>query len=120
MMAARVTLAALAAVLSAGVAIAHTQTDHAIPPVGSTVTTSPPEIRIFFTQALNPAQSNIELATDNGVPVATSRAIVDTADPQQMALRLPPLAPGTYRVKWHALGADRHLVNGDYTFEVAR
>jgi copper resistance protein C len=106
--------------LSTRIAFAHPQIDHAVPPVGSTVTTSPPEIRIFFTQALNPAQSGIDLAADSGTPVTTGRAVVDTADPQQMALKLPVLAPGKYRVNWHVVSTDGHPLDGHYTFEIGR
>jgi methionine-rich copper-binding protein CopC len=100
-------------------ATAHPQLDRAIPAVGSTVPTSPPEIRIFFSQALNPATSRIELATTAGNSVTTGKAVVDPTDPMQMVLKLPLLPPGQYRVHWFATGVDTHSLNGDYTFEVA-
>ena len=31
---------------------------------------------------------------------------------------MPPLAPGTYRVTWHAVSADTHRMEGAYTFTV--
>jgi copper resistance protein C len=110
----------LAALLSASVGYAHPQIDHAVPPVGSTVAASPPEIRIFFTQPLNPAQSNIDVAADNGAPVAAGRAVVDAANPTQIALRVPLLAPGRYRVHWRATSTDGHELEGRYAFEVGR
>jgi methionine-rich copper-binding protein CopC len=67
----RIYLAALAMPFSGGVAFAHPQLDHAIPPVGSTVAPSPPELRLFFTQTLNPAQSGVNLTTEGGAPVNT-------------------------------------------------
>src|SRR5215469_1693579 len=91
-------MASLAMLVGAGIASAHPQLDHAVPPVGSTVAASPPEIRIFFTQALDPARSGVDLATENGAPIATGKSVVDG---QQIDLKLPALAPGTYRVNWH-------------------
>jgi copper resistance protein C len=111
--------AALATVLCAGMALAHPQLDHAIPAVGSTVA-APREIRIFFTQPLISARSTIGVAADGGASIATSNSAVDTADPTQMVLRVPPLTPGKYLVRWHAIGIDGHEMNGDYPFEVGR
>jgi copper resistance protein C len=113
-------LAILATLLCASVGYAHPQIDRTVPPVGSTVPASPPEIRIFFTQPLNPTQSSIDVAADNGAPVATGRAVVDAADPTQIALKVPPLAPGKYRVHWHAASIDGHELEGRYGFEVGR
>jgi copper resistance protein C len=110
-----IALAGLTTLLFSGVAFAHAQVDHAIPPVGSTVAASPPEIRVFFTQPLNPAQSGIELTSDSGVRVTTGKAVVDG---QQMALQVPALAPGKYLVKWHVVGVDGHPMTGDYPFEI--
>ena len=111
----RLYLAALVLLFSVGIGFAHPQLEKTIPPVGSTVAVAPPEIRIFFTQALNTALSNIALAADSGTPVAVGRAVVDG---QQMAVKLPPLAPGKYRVYWHAVSTDSHELDGHYSFEV--
>jgi methionine-rich copper-binding protein CopC len=113
-------LAILATLLCAGPVHAHPQLDKAIPAVGSTIAASPPEIRIFFTQALNPTQSNIDVAADSGAPITTGRAAVDSANPMQMVLKMPPLAPGKYRVHWHVASTDGHELDGRYAFEVGR
>ncbi len=111
--------ASLATIMPSG-ANAHAQLDRAVPPVGSTVTTPPTEIRIFFTQPLDPRKSGIEVISTDGRPVTTDQAIVDRDDATQMVLKLPPLPDGAYRVNWHTLSRDGgdHALTGHYIFEV--
>ena len=35
-----------------------------------------------------------------------------------LAVALPPLEPGVYKVEWRAMSADTHKINGDFTFKV--
>ena len=99
---------------------AHAQLDHAIPPVGSTLTNPPPEVRIFFTQSLDPQKSGIEVIATDGRSVTVDPAIVEHDDPRLMVLKLPPLPEGTYRVNWHTLSTDGgdHALSGHYKFEI--
>src|SRR5205823_4109614 len=62
--------AALAGALipSAGV-LAHAFLDHAAPSVGSTVRGSPAEVRVWFTEALEPAFSTLRVLDQAGAPV---------------------------------------------------
>jgi hypothetical protein len=108
---------AACALASAG-ASAHAFLDHAVPPVGSTVATSPPDIRIFFTQPLEPAFSAIAITTADGRTVPTAAATVDPSDPTELVLALPPLPPGRYTVTWHVVSVDTHRTEGDYSFEI--
>jgi methionine-rich copper-binding protein CopC len=98
-------------------ASAHAQLDKAIPLVGGTVATSPPEVRIVFTQPLDPQKSGIEVTTADGRSVTATRATVDGA---QMVLKLPRLPDGKYSVSWHTLSTDGgdHALTGHYTFEI--
>jgi copper resistance protein C len=111
---------AFALLFSATSRAAPPQLEKAIPAVGSTVPASPPtpEIRIFFTQPINPAASSIELTTADGKAVAIGSAAGDQKDQAQLFAKLPRLPPGEYRVHWHVTGADTHEVNGHYTFRV--
>lgn len=115
----------IAAVLAAGIALiagpaaqAHAFLDHANPPVGSTVPTAPQQIRLSFTQGLEPAFSRVELATAQGQPIQTSPATVDPSDNMQLVLTVPRLAPGRYRVTWHVVSVDTHPTEGTFEFEI--
>ena len=105
------------ALLFASVAAAHAFLDRASPPVGSTVRDSPPEVKLRFTQELEPAFSTLTVQDASGkrVDKGDARIAADT-----MQVSLPPLQPGRYKVTWRALSVDTHVTEGDFTFEVAR
>src|SRR5215813_665551 len=111
-------LAAITAYQSAVGALAHAFLDRAMPPVGGTVTASPTEIRLFFTEAIEPRFSGIELATIEGRPVKTGPAAVEPRDQMQYVLPVPPLPSGRYKVSWHVVSVDTHPTQGDFTFEI--
>jgi methionine-rich copper-binding protein CopC len=102
----------------APVAWAHAFLDHASPPVGSTVRASPPEVKLWFTQELEPAFSTVRVQEDGGGKrVDKDDATVDTGG-TLLQVSLPKLEPGRYRVTWRVLSVDTHVTEGDFTFEV--
>ena len=112
------TFAAIALALAAPAAFAHAFLDHAEPRVGSTVDASPPRVTLWFTQALEPAFSRVQVLDASGHEVDRKDGAVDAKDGTVMRVSLPPLAPGKYRVQWRVLSADTHVTKGDFTFEV--
>jgi len=110
----------MASVLSLlGVAAgAHAFLTRAVPPAGAIVPDAPREVRLTFSEGIEPAFSRIELATADGQPVGTAPATVDPRDNTQLVVALPPLVPGRYRVKWRVVSVDTHPTEGDYTFEI--
>lgn len=97
-------------------AFAHAFLDHASPPVGSTVRAPPQEVRLWFTQELEPAFSTIAVQDASGkrVDKGDAKIVADT-----MQISLPQLQPGRYKVIWRALSVDTHVTDGDFTFEIA-
>ena len=100
-----------------GTAAAHAFLSAAAPPVGGSVS-APREIRITFTEPIEPAFSAIELTDGAGRAVNTGRAAVDPGNPTQLVLPLPALPPGRYKVSWHVVSVDTHRTEGQYGFEV--
>ena len=100
-------------------ALAHAFLDHALPAVGSTVHESPHEIRLWFTQQLEPAFSKVRVVDKTGKQVDAGDSHVDTADPTVITTTVSELAPGTYRVIWRVVSVDTHVTEGDFTFEVS-
>jgi methionine-rich copper-binding protein CopC len=99
-------------------AFAHAFLDQAAPPVGGTVPTAPKEIRLTFSEGVEPNFSGIEVTTSDGQAIATGPATRDPADDKKLVVTLPPLASGRYRVKWHVVSVDTHRTEGEYTFTV--
>ena len=105
---------ALAAAGAAG-AQAHAYLDHANPLVGSTVS-APHEVRMWFTQALEPKFSSAQLRSSGGAVVGSGH--VDGADSKEIVIPVHGLAPGQYKVFWKILSVDTHRTEGSFGFEV--
>jgi copper resistance protein C len=100
-------------------ALGHAFLDHASPRVGNVVRGSPGEVKLWFTQELEPAFSTLRVLDKAGRQVDRADKQADPADRAVMRVSLPQLPPGTYRVVWRALSVDTHVTEGDFTFEVA-
>ena len=111
-------VALTALLLGAGVAWSHAFLERAEPRVGSTVKAAPSQVRVWFTEALEPAFSTLEVVNQSGDRVDRGPARVDAASPALLQVPLKPLGPGTYRVKWRVLSVDTHVTEGDFTFRV--
>jgi len=117
---ARLALAFLAsAVLASTGAFAHAFLDHANPLVGSTVHGSPSDVKVWFTQELEPAFSNLRVVDQNGAQVDNQDKAIDPRDRTLLKVTLPTLPPGKYKVFWRVLSVDTHTTDGTFTFEVA-
>lgn len=106
----------LAAVTAVG---AHAFLERADPRVGSTVRTAPAQVRLWFTEELEPAFSSVRVVNEGGQQVDKGDAQVDPAAPKQLRTSLSPLPPGTYKVIWRVLSVDTHVTEGSFTFRVA-
>jgi methionine-rich copper-binding protein CopC len=112
--------AALLVILSCpGGAQAHAFLDHAVPAVGSRIHAPPPEVRLQFSQPLEPAFSTVRVLDARGKQVDRRDKQLDRGDASLLKVSLPRLAPGVYRVVWRVLSVDTHISEGDFTFEVA-
>jgi len=111
----------LAALLIAPSAVgAHAFLDHSDPAVGSTVPAPPQVLHVWFTQELEPAFSWVNVTDKSGASVNDGTATIDPSNKQELDVKLKPLGPGAYTVKWHALSVDTHTTEGDFTFQVKR
>jgi methionine-rich copper-binding protein CopC len=100
------------------IAGAHAFLDHADPRVGSMVTGSPPVVKIWFTEELEPAFSKIEVFDSAGKEVDLKDSKIDSANKTLMSVSLPKLPVGNYKVAWHAVATDTHHTQGTFTFMV--
>jgi len=97
-------------------ASAHAFLEHASPGVGSTVA-APAELRLTFTERVEPLFSRVTVRSPAGTPLPAGR--LETArNGQQLVVKLPKLAPGTYTVQWHVTSVDTHKTQGSFRFTV--
>ena len=98
-------------------AFAHAHPKSMVPAADATVS-SPPELSIEFSEALEPKFSKLEISDGKGAPVTKQTATLDPADPKHLMLALPKLSPGMYRVHWVSAATDGHRMDGSYSFTV--
>jgi methionine-rich copper-binding protein CopC len=99
---------------------AHAFLKDAKPGVGSTVQTSPNEVRIRFTENIEPAFSSIQVYNASGKEVDKRDVHLDRSDQTMLHVSLPPLEAGIYKVVWRVVSLDTHVTNGNFTFRVVR
>jgi copper resistance protein C len=113
-----VLLIAILALGAAAPAWGHAFLERAEPRVGSTVKSAPAQVRVWFTQNLEPAFSSLEVVSERGERVDQGPAKPDPGNPTLLQVPLKQVGPGTYRVKWRVLSVDTHVTEGDFTFSV--
>jgi methionine-rich copper-binding protein CopC len=112
-------IAILASSLAATAAFAHAFLDHASPGVGMTVSGSPSELTLSFTQGVVVAFSSLTVSGTGGA-VPASKPVNDPSNQQIIHVRLGhALKPGSYTVTWHVLSVDTHRTEGSYHFTVS-
>ena len=99
---------------------AHARVKRAIPAVGGTVAASaaPAELQVWFTEALEPALSTIEVVDRAGTRMDRGDVRLDPDDHSLLRVTLLPLPPGQYRVIWRVVSIDTHVRSGSFPFRV--
>jgi len=112
--------ATLLAVCMALQAHAHAFLERADPPVGSKVQTAPKEMKLWFSEEIEPAFSTVKVLDAGGKRIEAGDAKVDKQDRKLLHVSLPPLAPGKYTVVWRVVSVDTHVTSGDHEFSVGK
>jgi len=97
---------------------AHAFLDHADPKVGSTAAAAPTEMKLWFTQNLEPAFSSIEVRDAQGAEVDKKDSHLAADNKSLLVISLPHLPPGTYTVIWRVVSVDTHKTQGHFQFTV--
>jgi copper resistance protein C len=111
-------LAFVAWVLGVGLALAHSGLQRAEPPVESTLKRPPKELKLYFSERLEPAYSRARVEDGQGARVDRDDSRVDRSNPLLLRVTLSPLAPGKYTVIWRVLSVDSHITEGRFMFRV--
>jgi methionine-rich copper-binding protein CopC len=99
---------------------AHALLDHAEPKVGSEVKKAPKIVKLWFTEALEPARSRLQVFDHTDKQVDKKDAHLDKENPCLFEVSLPALPPGEYKVVWRAVATDGHVTNGHFTFRILK
>lgn len=102
---------------STATAFAHAHLKSAQPASGS-AGPSPSEIRLTFSDPVEPNFTGAVLTASNG-RITTGAPHLDPADPHVLVVPLPSALPaGSVMVEWHAMARDGHKTGGHYAFTV--
>jgi hypothetical protein len=117
----RTTIAALAAVALAAAATsaaAHAKLVSSSPAAATTVA-APKQIVLKFNEKLQPKFSGADLTMPQMNDMAVAAKTSVAKDGMTVVITpAKPLAPGAYAVKWHAVTADTHRMEGKLDFTV--
>ena len=102
-----------------GQTIAHAHLDSATLAITETVTASPAELDLKFSEALELKFSGVIVVGPDNAAVATGAASFAKGDETTLIVPVSAtLAAGIYTVDWHVLSKDGHKSHGSYTFTV--
>ena len=105
--------------LASSPAFAHAFLSNSSPPVGSKVPVPPKAVIIDFTEGVEPAFSAIVVQDAQGRRVDKGSPHLVAGNQTRLAVDLPTLAPGEYKVTWHATSVDTHKTEGSFHFTVS-
>jgi len=108
----------LVAVVAAD-ATAHAVLERAEPRPASKVRTTPVEVKLWFTESLEPTFSTVRVVDAQDRRVDRDDVRVDAGNPVLLRVSLPPLTAGTYRVIWRVVSVDTHVSQGQFAFSYA-
>ena len=114
----RLALAALLGLAAMTQARAHAFLDHTNPLVGGTVKPAPADVRLWYTQGLEPAFSRLQVFDASGKEVDKKDAHLDAKNNHLLVVSLPALGAGKYKVVWRVVSVDTHPTEGSFTFRV--
>jgi putative copper export protein/methionine-rich copper-binding protein CopC len=115
-----VALLIFACVVFPAQAAAHLKLQSSSPAQGDTVRTSLTEIRVRFTQAVEPRYTTVSILDSNGNALNLGALEpVGAGKTTEFVYKLThPIVAGDFVVQWKTAGADGHVVNGSFDFTV--
>ncbi len=115
----RVGLPLIAAII-AGVstATAHSFPQAQSPAAGQTLSASPPAVTIKFDAPIEKLFAKLDVVDAEGKNAAIGSPEIGQ-DGVSLSVKLGPLKPGEYTVKWSVVCIDTHRTEGSYQFTVA-
>ncbi len=106
-----------------GIVLGHSQLVSSSPGAGDSVPSAPTEIRLVFSEPIDPRYTSLDLLDGTGRTLLAGVGSVDPTDPRTLVASVPAgtvLAPDQiFTVDWRALSAaDGHTTEGFLTFGV--
>jgi hypothetical protein len=111
-------LSAVWLLLSCVPALAHARLLQEEPDEGATLTESPDQVELRFSEPVDAEFSPLEVRDSDGNRVDKDDARIDSDDARVVLASLEELSEGIYEVQWRVTSIDGHVVEGRYEFAV--
>lgn len=108
--------AALALLTIPAIAAAHAKFASSTPAPGSSLQTAPTEVRVTFSEEIQPGGSSFTVTDAAGTKVGSGTADLTVADRNVLEGKVTITRPGIYTVKWTSLSIDGDTVTGAFSF----
>ena len=96
----------------------HAELLRSQPVAGSVIESAPREIHVWFSEPIEaPSSTAVRVLDPEGVPVAADTTVA-ADDRTEMITRVTGQSAGTYTVRWRAISADGHPIDGTFVFSV--
>ncbi|MGH7925265.1 MAG: copper resistance CopC family protein [Candidatus Binatus sp.] len=99
-------------------AVAHSFPEKETPAAGQKLATPPSEVVIDFDAPIEKLFAKLEVTGPDGQNLAEGAPQISD-DGTRLSVKVSPLKPGNYTVKWAVVCIDTHHTEGSYTFSVA-
>jgi methionine-rich copper-binding protein CopC len=86
------------------------------PAAGSILPSAPFDATIRFNNRIDLLRSSLVVL--DAARQVTTLTVRPVSDPDVIAVSVPPLRPGSYRLRWQVLALDGHITRGDIPFSV--
>ncbi|MGH7905601.1 MAG: copper resistance CopC family protein [Candidatus Binataceae bacterium] len=101
-----------------GAVLAHAFPQAEKPRVGSTISSAPADAAIVFDAPIESLFSKLQVLNSSGRAEDAGKPQV-TGKKNTLTVKLKPLKPGDYTVKWSVVAEDGHRTEGSYTFTIS-
>ncbi len=99
-------------------AFAHAKLQKSEPDNGSTLATSPAALTLHYNEPIEPAMSSVKITGAGDVAVQIGKPVLVEGNGSTLAVSVPKLSTGDYRVEWSTMGHDGHHTKGELHFSV--
>jgi methionine-rich copper-binding protein CopC len=96
----------------------HAYLVRSTPAARAVVARAPERIQLWFNERLEPAYSRMSVHDRGAQRVDAGDVQVGPAELTRLSVSVPPLAAGSYTVKYRVLSVDGHVVEAEFTFAV--
>jgi copper resistance protein C len=104
--------------VSPSTVLSHASLVKSVPARRGQIFKSPPQIQLWFSERLEARFSSLKVIDSSGKRVDLGNVEVSTDDPKRISVRVNPLAPGQYKIRFRVLSVDGHVVEDEVPFTI--